>query len=98
MQLCRMLAFLAAVALASALVTPTAPAGDRDKDQEDIWKDEPRQPRSWWNRDLSDETIKRVMDGLRQRDPAKAKELEQLRKKDRDLFDIQLREYGRPEF
>lgn len=98
MQLRRMLPFLAAVALAGVLVAPTALASDRDKDPEDIWKDEPRQPRSWWNRELSDETIKRVMDGLRKRDPAKAKELEQLRKKDRDLFDIQLHQYGRPEF
>lgn len=98
MQLRRTLMFLAAVALAGALVARAASAGSQDKDQKDIWKDEPKQPRSWWSRELSDETISRVMEGIRQRDPAKAKELEQLREKDRDLFDIQLREYGRPEF
>jgi len=97
MQRCWTVALLAAAALIVAMPVPrtTASQGQQEKD---IWEDEPRQPRSWWNRGLSDETINRVMKGIRKRDPDQAKELEQLRKKDRELFKIKLREYGHPEF
>lgn len=98
MHLRRFAILVAAVAVVGGSL-PAADAGDKKEDtKQDIWRDEPRQPRPWWNRELSKESIERVMKGLRQRDAAKAKELDQLRKKDFELFKIKLREYGRPEF
>jgi hypothetical protein len=91
-------ALLATVALVAVVPAPCTIAGAHGQPEKDIWEDEPRQPRSWWNRGLSDETIKRVIEGVQKRNPAQAKELEQLREKDCELFKIKLREYGRPEF
>ena len=52
-----------------------ATAGDRSADREgDIWEDEiqaSRGPR--WHRWFSDETVERILKGIRQRDPEKAK-------------------------
>jgi hypothetical protein len=99
MPLRRLIIVVAAVALVGgSLYGADAGANDKEEGKKDIWKDEPRRPRPWWNRDLSKETVERVLKGLRQRDAAKAKELDQLRKKDPELFKIKLREYGRPEF
>jgi hypothetical protein len=46
---------------------------------------------------LSDEVVERIMKGLKQRDPEKAKELAELRKKDPEKFKTELYEHGRPE-
>lgn len=64
-------------------------AGDRDRPQErgeDIWEDVPRAPQyPWWYHWLSDDAIvDRIMKGIQQRDPEKARELESLRRKDKD--------------
>ena len=98
MPLRRIAMMLAAATLVVASAAASATAASQKPTEEDIWKDEPRQPRHWWDRGLSEETVKRVMEGVRKRNPDQAKELEQLRKKDEDLFKIKLREYGRPEF
>jgi len=98
MPLRRIAMMLAAATLVAASVAASSTAASQKPTEEDIWKDEPRQPRHWWDRGLSEETVKRVMEGVRKRNPDQAKELEQLRKKDEDLFKIKLREYGRPEF
>lgn len=77
-----------------------APGGDRQgANSEDIWEDVPRAPQyPWWYRWLSDDaTVERIMKGIRQRDPAKAKELEELRKKDPDRFKTELGAQGAQE-
>ncbi len=97
MQLHRVAALLASVALAGGMTAATLAAAGPQQSKDDIWRDEPRQPRSWWSRGLSDETIERAMKGLRQRDPATARRLAELRRKDPEQFKIELREQARPE-
>ena len=73
-------------------------AEQKEKEQEDIWReDEPRGPgpRRF---ELTDEEIDRIMKSLKETDPAKAKELEQLRKQEPEKFQEELRRYGREEF
>lgn len=77
---------------------------ERD-DGNDIWKDEepgrgPGRSRGPGRRraELTEEEINRIMEGLKKRDPEKAKELEDLRKKDPGKFQAELREHGREEF
>lgn len=89
---------LVAAVLVGAFVAASVTAASEKPSDGDIWKDEPRRSRYWWDRGLSEEAIKRVMEGVRKRDSAQAKELEQLRKRDTALFKIKLREYGQPEF
>ena len=48
--------------------------------------------------ELSEEDIDRVMEGVKERDPEKAKELEKLRKEDPEKFREELRRHGREEF
>lgn len=65
---------------------------------EDIWDEDTISPTSpWWYRWLSDETVDHIMKGIAQRDPAKAKELGELRKKDLEQFKAQLGWHGRKE-
>ena len=99
MQYPRVAALLAGIALAGGLTMApvVATEAQRPKEQDDIWQDEARPPRSWWNRGLSDETIDRAMEGLRKRDHAAARKLAALRKKDPEQFKIELREQARPE-
>lgn len=99
MQYPRVAALLAGIALAGGLTTVpvVATEAQRPKEREDIWQDEARPPRSWWNRGLSEETVNRAMEGLRKRDRAAARRLAALRKKDPEQFKIELREQARPE-
>jgi len=57
----------------------------------DIWDEDTGSPAyPWWYRWLSDETVDRIMKGIAQRDPAKARELAELRKKDPEQFKTEL--------
>jgi len=92
------IALLVGLALLAGSVS-LAPAGNRAKDKtDDIWEDDtgPSQ-RGRRHRWLSDETVDRIMKGIKQRDPAKAKELAELRKKDFEQFRIELGQAGRKE-
>lgn len=96
MQLRRKVVLFATVALAAGGWAGMGLATDKpEQAEEDIWEDESRQPR--WYRGLSDDTIDRIMKGLQKRDPARARELARLRKKDPERFKIELREHGKPE-
>lgn len=98
MQYYRVAVLLVGVALAGGLtVTPLAATEKKAKD--DIWEDEPRESRrSWWlYRGLSDEMAERIMKGLQQREPTKARELTRIRQKDPERFKAELRRYGQPE-
>lgn len=48
--------------------------------------------------ELTDEEINQIMKGLKERDPAKAKELAELREKDAEKFKVELRRQGGEEF
>ena len=98
MRLLRVAAFLAGFAMAGGLAAaqPARPSPEQTKN--DIWKDEPKETQPpWWQRDLSKDVVEKIMKGLQQRDPAKAKELSELRQKDPERFKTQLREQGQPE-
>ena len=98
MQLLRVAALLAGLTVAGGLVAAAQPATSGPKQaKNDIWRDEPKETPPWWQRDLSEDVINRIMKGIQQRDPAKAKELSELRKKNPEQFKAQLREQGQPE-
>lgn len=90
----------AAIAVAGVLaVTGLATEAPKQvKEKQDIWQDEPADSRpSWYRRGLSEDTINRVMQALGKRDPAKARELQKLRKSDPERFKSELREQAQPE-
>ena len=93
----RVAAFLAGLTLAGGLAAAQS-AAEPKQAKSDIWKDEPKEMQSpWWQRDLSEDTINRIMKGIQQRDPAKAKQLSELRQKNPEQFKAQLREQGQTE-
>ena len=73
------------------------PAAGSEQAKNDIWKDEPKETQPPWQRDLSNDVVEKIMKGLQQRNPAKAKELSELRQKDPERFQAQLRQQGQPE-
>jgi len=98
MQSRRLTALFATVALAGGLAGIGMATDQSKQTKEDIWQDEPTESRGgWWRRDLTDETANKILDGLRKRDPAKAKELEKLRSRDPERFKAELRNAGQPE-
>ena len=48
--------------------------------------------------DLTDEEVDQIMEGLKERSPEKAKELEKMREKDPERFNAELRRHAREEF
>jgi hypothetical protein len=75
-------------------------AQERQENRRDIWaEDESRRPR-WGHRgpELSEEMIEHIMKDLKEKDPAKARELIRLREQDPEKFEAELREHGREEF
>ena len=99
MRRLRVALLLAGLALLVGLAATQAATGaSKQTTKSNIWKDEPKEtPPSWWQRDLSEDTVDRIMKGLQVRDPAQAKQLEELRKKDPVRFKAQVREHGQPE-
>ena len=99
----RAILLLAIAAVVTVAVLPCR-AAERDEDQESIWtEDEGRGPGPGRGPgrgkfDLTEEEIDRIMEGVKQRDPKKAKELAKLREKDPEKFQEELRRHGREEF
>jgi hypothetical protein len=85
------------IALAGGLAAAVLTAAETAQEKNDIWKDEPKETPPFWLRDLTQEQIERVLKGIQERDPAKAKALTDLRQKDPSQFMTELREQGRPE-
>ena len=96
--------------MAAVITVCSLPCWGAEKDQkseeqqkEDIWVEgEPRGPGRGPGRgprrfELTDEEIDRVMKALKESDPAKAKELAELRVKDPNQFQAELRTHGREE-
>ena len=89
---------LAGVALAGGSAATILMAGEPKQTKSDIWLDEPRETQPpWWQRDLTKDEVDRIMKGIQKRDPAKAKQLNELRQKDPQTFKVQVREQGQPE-
>ncbi len=97
MQWLRVAALLAGLTVAGGRVAAQPAASEPKQAKNDIWRDEPKETPPWWQRDLSDDIINRMMKGIQQRDPAKAKQLSDLRQKNPEQFKAQLREQGQPE-
>jgi hypothetical protein len=97
MQLLRVAAFLAGFVMAGGLAAAQPATAGSGQAKNDIWSDEPKETQPSWQRDLSKDVVEKIMKGLQQRDPAKAKELSELRQKDPERFQTQLRQLGQPE-
>jgi hypothetical protein len=93
----RVIVVLVIAAMATVTILPCSAA---EKDEKNIWtEDEPRGPGRRSRRfELTDEEIDRVMKGLQESNPEKAKELAKLREKDPNQFRGELRRHGREEF
>ena len=84
---------LAIAAVVTAAVLP-CPAAEKEKEEESIFTDdEGRGPGPGRRRrfELTEEEIDRIMEGLKKRDPEKAKELAKLRQEDPEKFKAELR-------
>jgi hypothetical protein len=98
MQLLRVAVLLVGFTLAGALAAAQPTAREPKPAKNNIWKDEPKEtPPPWWQRELSEDTIARIMKGIQLRDPALAERLNELHKKDPARFNAQVREQGQPE-
>jgi hypothetical protein len=97
---------MAALVVVALSIPPCSAQGMSEEKKEDIWReDEPRGPRGGPRRgpgrrrfQLTDEEIDRMMKGLKERDPAKAKELAKLREKEPEKFREELVKVAREEF
>jgi hypothetical protein len=94
-----------AIAAAILIAALPCPAGENDNnDEEGIWnKSDQGRERSGRGRgrgrpELSDEEINRIFEDFKKRNPKKAKELADLRKKDPDKFREELRRHADEEF
>jgi hypothetical protein len=98
MRLLRMAALLVGLALTGGFAATILVAGEPKQTKSDIWLDEPKETQPpWWQRDLTNDVVDRILQGLQKRDPAKAKQLTDLRQKDPGKFKVLLREQGQPE-
>jgi hypothetical protein len=100
----RAVLFVAIVMVLTLSVSPGFPA---EKDAGEKAKEEKKAPESIWTEEEeagrrrfepTEEEIERIVKSVKESDPAKAKELEELRKTDTSRFLNQLREYGKEEF
>lgn len=93
------LAIVAAI-ISAALPCPAGENNKKDNDgKQGIFEDEQREQRTGRRRwELTEEEINRIMEGFKKRDPQKAKELTELRKKDPKKFREELERHAREEF
>ncbi len=101
----RIIVVLVIAAMATVTILPCPAA---EKDEKNIWtEDEPRGPgrgpgpgpgRGPRRFELTEDEIDRVMKGLKESNPEKAKELAKLRETDPNQFSFELRRHGHEEF
>lgn len=96
----RIILVLAMAAMLTVAALPCHAAQKDEKDEKNIWtEDESPGPRRGPGRfELTEEEIGRIMEGLKKRDPEKAKELAKLREKEPEKFNAELRRHAREEF
>ncbi|MCH8120494.1 MAG: hypothetical protein IIC00_12290 [Planctomycetes bacterium] len=100
----RIIVVLVMAVVATVIVLPSS--AEEKKDEKNIWTEgESRGPgrgpgpgRGSRRFELTDEEIDRVMKGLKESNPEKAKELAKLREKEPEKFRDELRRHGREEF
>ncbi len=97
MRIHRIASFLGCLTMMVGLLSVTQASAQQRDPQEDIWEEEPTTPPPWWQRWLDDQNMNRIMKSIQQRDPVKAKELAELRKKNIDEFKEELVQQGRQE-
>lgn len=100
------------LALTVVLAVSTQPCAGNQKDEQNLFEEEERGPgpgpgpergprRGGPGRgrfELSDEEVDRILKGLKERSPEKAKELEELREKEPEKFQQELRRHAPEEF
>ncbi len=91
---------LATVASLGIALVPGIATASSGQTNDDIWTEQQGQDSSERRFNLTKDEVERIMSELKKTDPEKAKALEQLRKKDRNKFQDELRrnageEYGR---
>ena len=105
-------AIILILAMATVLAVSTLPSAGNQKDEQSMWTEgqdrgpgpgpgPERGPRRGPGRrrfDLTDEEVDRIIEDLKERSPEKAKELENLRDKDPERFNAELRRHAREEF
>jgi hypothetical protein len=84
------------LAMAAAFLFTAVPCGAVDKDEDSIWAEEGRGPGR--RAELTEQRIERMMGHLRENDPERAKELEELRQQDPEKFKAALRKTMRHRF
>ena len=93
-----------ALAIATAIISTILPCpadekNTNEQDEQSIWTEDERRERSGRRRwELTEEEINRIMEGFKKRNPKKAKELSELRKKDPEKFRSELERHAREEF
>ena len=100
-------AIILILAMTAVLAVSTQPCAGDQKDEQSIWTEgDDRWPRPGprpgrgpgrGRFDLTDEEIDRIMEGLKERSPEKAKDLEKLREKEPEKFNAELRRHAREE-
>lgn len=86
-----------AMAAAILLLTAVLPCGAVEKKEENIWSDdEPKYGSRQW--EPTEEAIERIMKRLAEAEPAKARELQRLRRRDPEKFKAELRKVMREQF
>ena len=112
MKTSRTIIVFLAMAIVVVSVLPCAAVEKKQEDEKSIWVEEgprghrgPRElrgPRRGPGREksfeLTDDEIGRIMNSLKESDPAKAKDLEKLRSEDPNRFRLELRRHGGEEF
>ena len=90
---------IAAAIISTILPCPADEQNTKEQDEQSIWTEaEPRERSMRRRLELSEEEINRIMEGFKKRNPQKAKELEELRKKDPEKFRNELERHAREEF
>jgi len=98
-------AIILILAMTAVLAVSNQPcAGDQNGEESIFTEDDDRGPERGPRRgpgrgrfELTDEEIDRIMEGLKQRSPEKAKELEKLREEEPEKFNTELRRHAREE-
>lgn len=106
-------AIILVFAIAAIVAVATLPCPAAQNDDKSIWTEgdgrgpgpgigpergSRRGPGGRGRFDLTDEEVDQIMEGLKERSPEKAKELENLRDKDPEKFNAELRRHAREEF
>jgi hypothetical protein len=82
--------------MATMCVLPCSAQKRCQAKEQDVWvEDEHQEPKKGHPRfELTNEEFDQIIKDLKERDPAKAKELAQLRKKDQEKFNVKLKDYA----